>query len=118
MSPGPGEAESRHDAFNRGARSGKVDARLEGHDAHFAAINGSLAKLAAEMANVSTGVQRLEDRFAASEKTVITTAAALKDADNARRDKETQGWSPLARWATGITVLTAAVGFVLWLVQR
>lgn len=42
-------------------------------------------------------VQRLSDQAVARDATVVTTAAALKDAEEARRDKDTQGWTPAQR---------------------
>jgi len=118
MSPGPGEAESRHDAFERGQRSGKTDARLDGAEDRLHKINGSISELIAEVRIVATNVQRLADRFEASEKTVIATAEALEKADVARRAKVDQGWSPLARWATAITLVSALLGAVFLLINR
>lgn len=103
------EPETSREAFVRGQASGKVDARLEGHDDHFQRINGSISELIAEVRGVSRAVQQLADKFEASEKTVVTTAAALKDA----KAVEQEGWSPLARWSTGIGIVVALVTLAL-----
>lgn len=100
-------------AYERGQTAGKIDARLEGHDDHFARINGSIEALVIEVREVSRGVQRLADRFEASEKTVVTTAAALKDAKAVADDANNKGWSPLTRWSAGIGILVALVGVAL-----
>jgi hypothetical protein len=69
------------------------------------------------MAGVATQVQRLADRFEASEKTVVTTAAALKDAKAAADDKTNQQWSPLARWALAISILGGLITLALVLLR-
>ncbi len=108
------EPESTREAFARGEVSGKVDARLGDHDDHFHRINGSIDRMAtaAELqANAIQAlvlvVQRLTDKMDASETRVIATAKALKEADEARRDKDDQSWSPLARWSLAIGIIAA-----------
>lgn len=117
------EPENTREAFARGQASGKVDARLEGHDDHFHRINGSIDRLASAAEQQAHGiqalilvVQRLTDKIDASDVRVIATAKALREAEDARRDKNEQGWSPLARWSTGIGILVAVVGLavLLW----
>jgi hypothetical protein len=102
--------------YNRGIEVGGVLARLDGHDKHFASINGHLADMAKAMTSLDLGVQRLGDQAMAAAATVLTTASALKDADEARRDKSTAGWSPWARGMTAIgalaTVLTVLFGYL------
>jgi hypothetical protein len=82
---------------------------LAGHDKHFASINGSLADIANEMHGLTLAVQRLGDQAEAAAKTVVTTAAALKAADDARRSRSESSWSP---WQKAIAVLLAAVAVV------
>jgi hypothetical protein len=107
--------ESSQDAYERGEAAGQIGARLAGHDQHFAAINGSLAKLAGEMHELTLAVQRLGDQAVSRDATVITTAAALKDAEAARRDKSESSWSPLARAGTAVGIIAALVGVYLLL---
>lgn len=91
---------------------GQIDARLAGHDQHFAAINGSIGRLADEMHQMNLVVQGLADDAKANAKTVITTAAALKDAEAARRDKSETSWTPLSRALAVAAVVVAALGLL------
>lgn len=50
-----------------------------------------------EMHNLTLAVQRLGDQAVSRDATVVTTAAALKDAEDARRSKSEQGWTPVQR---------------------
>jgi hypothetical protein len=104
------------DAYDRGHIAGEIAARLAGHDRHFQAINGSLADIAREMREQTLAVQRLGDQAEANAKTVITTAAALKDAEDARRAKGEQTWTPFARLIAafgGLAAVAAVVTFLL-----
>jgi hypothetical protein len=102
--------ESSQEAYERGEAAGQITARLAAHDVHFAAINGQLARVAAEMHAMTLALQRLGDQAVAREATVLTTAAALKAADDARRDKTERSWSPLARISLILGVVVAVVG--------
>jgi hypothetical protein len=88
--------------YDLGHAAGEISARLADHDKHFASINGSLERVANEMHDLVLAVQRLADQAEANAKTVITTAAALKDAEAARRDRTEQGWEP---WQKALAVL-------------
>jgi hypothetical protein len=102
--------------YDRGHLAGEIAARLAGHDQHFAAINGHLADLVIGLEQVRLAVQRLADQAVSRDATVVTTAAALKDAEDARRAKGDQSWTPIQRLiavVSALAVLTAtAVG--LW----
>jgi hypothetical protein len=93
--------------YDRGHLAGEIAARLAGHDKHFAAINGSLADIASRLHELTLAVQRLGDQAVSRDATVVTTAAALKDAEEARRAKSETSWSPLARASTILGVLVA-----------
>jgi len=93
--------------------SGKIEARLAGHDQHFAAINGSIAHLAEEMHQLTLAVQRLGDQADANARTVITTAAALKAAEDARRALSEQRWSPVQKLFAVVAGLGALVALVI-----
>ncbi len=110
--------ESVQDAYNRGELAGQIAARLAGHDQHFASINGSLADLAREMHELTLAVQRLGDQAVSRDATVITTAAALKDAEAARWDRTDRSWSPLVRLGIVTGIVTALVGAYLLLRPR
>lgn len=104
------------DAYDRGHIAGEIAARLAGHDRHFEAINGSLADIANEMHALTLAVQRLGDQAISRDATVVTTAAALKDAEDARRAKGEQTWTPFARTIAvlgGLAALAAVVAFLL-----
>jgi hypothetical protein len=101
------------DDYDRGHIAGGVDARLAGHDVHFRTINGSIERLANEMHALTLAVQRLGDQAISRDATVVTTAAALKDAEDARRSAGTTSWAPWAKLATGITAAAALVGVYL-----
>lgn len=127
--------ESAESAYDRGHEAGGIEARLGGHDRHFAAINGQLGDIdgrLTDMANLIGGlekaVQRLADQAVARDATVITTAAALKDtvnttanalkdAEAARRDKSEQSWSPVAKLLAvlGSVVAVVAVSVSLYI---
>lgn len=99
--------------YERGVRDGQVDARLRDHDLRFEKINGSMDRLAVGMESLTLVVQRLGDQAISRDATVLTTAAALKDAEEARRDKSDSKWSPFARTATLSGALTGVVGAFL-----
>ena len=99
--------------FDRGHVAGQIEARLAGHDRHFAAINGSLGRIAEEIAQMTLALQRLGDQAVSRDATVLTTASALKDAEEARRDKSQQTWTP---WTRVFAVIAAlATGLSIWL---
>jgi len=106
-------SESGQDAYERGHLAGEIAARLAGHDRHFDAINGHLADLVAGQEEVRLAVQRLADQAVSRDATVVTTAAALKDAEDARRSRGEQTWTPIQRFIAVVTVfavlLAAAV---------
>lgn len=107
------EPETSEAAEKRGFAAGQIDARLAGHDSHFAKINGSLERPADEMHLMNLVVQRLADDAKANAATVITTAAALKDAEAARRDKSETTWSPFQRTIAAAGAVVALVGLIL-----
>jgi outer membrane receptor for monomeric catechols len=99
-------------AYDRGVAAGEIAARLAGHDQHFGAINGSLGRMADEMHEMRLALQRLGDSAAADRATVVTTAVALKDAEEARRDATDTRWAPLQRWGVAASILFGAGGII------
>ena len=97
--------------YDRGVIANAIETRLAGHDRHFEAINGSIARVASELHDLKLAMQRLADQAVARDATVITTASALKDADEARRHTADQRWSP---WQKGFAVI-AALGVLVGL---
>lgn len=105
----PRVTESNQEAFDRGTVAGKIEQRLAGHDDHFRQINGSMARLADEMHQLVLAVQLLGAEAESRDKTVVITAAALKDAEQARRDKTEHAWSPLTRLSVAVGVLAGLI---------
>jgi len=101
--------------FDRGHLAGEIAARLAGHDQHFASINGSLADIANEMHALTLAVQRLGDQAVSRDATVVTTAAALKDAEDARRSKSESSWSPVQKAFAVLAAIATAVGLYVLL---
>lgn len=114
--------ESNQEAFARGTAAGKVEARLDGHDRQLAAINGSVARtadalteLSIHVSDLKLEVQRLRDQNVARDATVLTTAAALKDAEEARRNRSEQAWSTPLKLTAILAGLATVVGTVVGL---
>lgn len=105
------------DAYDRGHLAGSIAERLAGHDRHFSLINGSLVDIAREMRDLRMAVQRLADQAVARDATVITTAAALKDAEEARRDRTEQSWSPWAKIFVATGSLLGVAGLIILIVK-
>jgi hypothetical protein len=101
------------DDYARGHAAGGIAERLDSHDRHFAAINGSLAQIAGRLGEMTLALQRLSDQAVARDATVVTTAAALKDADAARRREDDKSWSPIGRLFAAIGAATAVITVVL-----
>lgn len=106
--PDPGGTDGA--AYRRGQQDGATESRLDGHDQHFASINGSLAVISEQLRAMNLAVQRLGDQADASARTVIATAVALKEADDVRRSKSEQAWSPLTKIFAAIAAAAAMVG--------
>jgi len=92
--------------YDRGVAAGTIGQRLAEHDDHFRRINGSLEKVAHELGTLTLAVQRLADQAVARDATTVKTAAALKDADEARRLAGDQRWKP---WQKGLALLGGLV---------
>lgn len=104
---GPSEFDRGHEA---GEIAGKIDARLAGHDRHFLDINGSIAKVGAELHVINLTVQRLADQAIARDATAIALAAALKEASEKR-------WSPFARLWLVVGAVAAVAGIAAFLMR-
>jgi methyl-accepting chemotaxis protein len=101
--------------YDRGVAAGEISQRLKEHDQHFSKINGSMERVANELQKQTLAIQRMSDAMTANEATVLKTAAALKDAEEARRDRTETRWSPLTRLGivVGILVGLATTAIVL-----
>jgi hypothetical protein len=103
------------EAYDRGHIAGGIDERLRGHDLHFAAINGQLVKVFEEMHALTLAVQRLGDQAVSRDATVVTTAAALKEAEAARRAKTEQSWTPVSKVFAALGALAALASVIGYL---
>lgn len=109
--------------YERGHRQGSIDALLTEHGLHLSSINGSMDKTADKIGdlvqalNEVAGTQRaIIDRLDAAEATRIATAAALKEQEEARRDKSADAWTPLQRTIAVIGVIGVIGALVVgWL---
>jgi hypothetical protein len=100
--------------YDVGHAAGAIDARLAQHDRHFEAINGSIRDVASEMSAMKLLLQRLADSADSDRRTVVTTASALKDAEEARRSTTTDRWSPWQKGAVIIGAIGTVVGILAW----
>ena len=105
--------------YDRGVAAGQLLQRLDGHDEHLARINGSIgdsarAQEAAARAldRLAMQVQRLADAADADRAKAVALATGLKDADEARRNTETQRWAPLTRLGLVLGAIAAAIAIV------
>jgi hypothetical protein len=109
--------ESSDEAYSRGHTAGEIAEQLRRHETHFAQINGSIADSAKELEGLRLAVQRLADQAEADAKTRVSTAAALKAADEARRLNAEQKWSPFAQAAVAVGALGTIVAIVAWVIR-
>lgn len=98
--------------WDRGHAAGETEERLRGHDQKFDLIAEALTQIKADLARLTLEVQRLGDAAASDRATVISTAAALKDAEEARRAAAETRWSPLARVGLAIGILAAIASVI------
>lgn len=101
------------DAHRRGMDEGRTAERLDGHDRHFAMINGQLRSVADRMAEMVLQMQRLADADVARVQQATVVTQALQNATAKR-------WTPWARLATVIGAVTAivATGVSIYLAAR
>jgi hypothetical protein len=97
---------------------GKVDATLTEHGKHFDRINGSIERSVSELIELRIVVQRLADAADADRATAKTLAIALKEADDVRRLRSEEGWTPLQRAAVVIGALVALASIILPIFHR
>lgn len=105
-------AETPQEAFERGVTAGEIATRLADHDQHLQKINGSMDRVADELHEMNLVLQEIKQQRTADAATVLTTAAALEKAEQARRDRSESRWTPLGRLAVVVSVLVGAVGIV------
>src|ERR1035438_8207184 len=92
-----------------GVTAGQIAQRLLEHDQQLGKVTVSMDTVASKLTGVEMALQRMADSMDADRATVIKTALALKEADDARRTKGEQRWSPLARVAATATTIAAVL---------
>jgi hypothetical protein len=101
--------------FQRGRAQGETDTTLAGHTQHLAKINGSMEKVAERLDRLTLQMQRMADSMEADRATVVKTALALKEADEARRQKGEQRWTPAARAFAVLAVLVSLASLITYI---
>jgi hypothetical protein len=114
-------------AFDRGVVAGEIAQRLRDHDRHLNKINGSMDRVADELAGIRLQMQRMADAMAADRATVVTTASAVeKERESTaqavekqritRRDQAEKRWSPFARFAVALGAVAAAAAIAAFVI--
>jgi chromosome segregation ATPase len=100
------------DEFERG----KVAGQVQEHDRRLNALNGSLHSIDQRLENIELKQQHIIDTMVSDRTTLVTTAQALKDANNLRREKsEAQYEASDRKWNMPSKVF-ATIGFIILLV--
>jgi hypothetical protein len=113
-------------AFDRGVVAGEIAQRLRDHDQHLNKINGSMDRVADELAGIRLQMQRMADAMAADRATVTVTAQAVeKERESTalavekqrltRRDQAERRWSPFARFAVAVGAVAAVAAIAAFL---
>lgn len=109
--------------YDRGRKAGVTDATLKQHEQRLDVINGSIVdtKNAVEAQRKSIELQtltlqKLSDKVEAGAQAALMLAAALKEADEARRTADVTSAQPAQRRQSTIMVVVAVVGMLVGLV--
>lgn len=105
--------ETPQEAFRRGEVAGQTESRLSGAEDHLAKINGHIGEMVEEIKALRLDVQALGDAATAAANTAVALATALKEADETRRDKSEQSWSPLQRMVGITAIIGVLVGLYI-----
>jgi hypothetical protein len=106
-------SETPQEAFRRGEVAGQTESRLTGAEDHLMRINGHIRDMVSELKALRLDVQALGDAATAAANTAVALATALKEAEEQRRDKSEQSWSPLARLSAIVVAIAAITGVYL-----
>jgi hypothetical protein len=100
--------------YDQGVTAGKIEQQLTEHSQHLAKINGSIDDFVAETKVLVLVVQRLADAADADRAAAVKLAAALKEADDARRKQaDAHWWKPMSRVLSA--VIAAAAVIAVWI---
>jgi hypothetical protein len=98
--------------YERGVSAGAIAERLAAHEGRLNKINGSQERTVEALEGLTLAVQHLSDQADAAATTAVTTAKALKDADDARRGKAEQTWSPFQK-TFAVLAAIASLGSII-----
>ena len=107
-----------HSEFDRGVAAGEIAGRLAGLERHLSEVGGSVGRVTSELQALKLQMQHLDDAAAADRATVLSTAAALKEASEARREQGETRWLPLTRLSLLAGIALAAVGVIAFILSR
>ena len=80
-----------------------TDRRVDGHASEIGSMKVSISNLQSE-------TQTLREGADADKKTAVALALALKEADETRRTKSEQSWSPITRLFAVLTTVATLLG--------
>jgi hypothetical protein len=107
--------ETTQQAFTRGYESGRVNTRLDGHDAQLKEMTNTLTKVVDIEAQLTLAVQALGKEALARDDKALALALALEEADETRRNKDTETWTPKAKLiAVGVFLVGVASLWIQW----
>jgi len=107
--------ETTQQAFTRGYESGRVNTRLDGHDAQLRELTSTLAKVVDIEAQLTLTVASLGKDALARDDKAVALAKALKEAVDERRSKDTERWTPPSHLiAVGVLILAAIGVWIQW----
>lgn len=110
--------------YEQGVADGRILETLNRYQRHFDEINGSQIDAVRRLTRIEMQLQQIIDLanaredsskadVAARDATVITTAAALEKAEEARRTSSTQRWTPVQRWSAVLVTLAVVAGLLI-----
>lgn len=92
---------------------GRVDELLRQHGDHLSKINGSMEHVADELHGLRLDIQKLTQAADSDRGTVITTAKALRDAEETRRARAERGWSPFQKFSVVIASIASSIAIII-----
>lgn len=101
--------EAEETARQRGREQGAIESQLAQHAEHLERINGSTERTSQNLQRLDLAMQHMIDAFAAAADTVVATAKALEEAEQARRIKSEQVWSPVQKAIAVLMMLFAGM---------
>ncbi len=111
-------------AFERGLKEGRIDAKLDEHSRHLAAVNGSIERSATALESVAKEVRDLRVAFDTQVKTAEAATKALANETERRREalavSVSAGDQTFSRRhaLAGLMVSAGAVLLTFWLARH